>query len=180
MYLRRHRKKVAGEEYGYWSLVESIRTARGPRQRIVATIGKLPDYEREEQIGWEEIGRILDGKPSREPGLFEKSEAPPLWANVNLNRVGVERLRHFGDIYLALLLWSKLGFAAFCKERLLEGREEIPWAVMVCILVMARFCARGLFCTTLSFSKSGAVMITLSRKMQPLFIKNQQKPRKMG
>jgi len=141
MYLRRHRKKVAGEEYGYWSLVESIRTARGPRQRIVATIGKLPDYEREEQIGWEEIGRILDGKPSPEPGLFDKSEEPPVWAKVNLNRVSVERLRHFGDIYLALLLWSKLGFAALCKERLPAGREEIPWAVMACILVIARFCA---------------------------------------
>jgi len=141
MYLRRHRKKVAGEEYGYWSLVESMRTARGPRQRIVATIGKLPDYEREEQVGWEEIGRILDGKPSPEPGLFEKNEEPPLWAKVDLHRVSVERLRHFGDIYLALLLWSKLGFAAFCKERLLPGREEISWAVMVCILVIARFCA---------------------------------------
>jgi len=141
MYLRRHSKKVAGEDYGYWSLVESLRTARGPRQRIVATIGKLPDYDQEEQIGWEEIGRILDGKPSPEPGLFEKSEEPPLWAKVNLNRVSVERLRHFGDIYLALLLWSKLGFASFCKERLLAGREEIPWAVMVCILVIARFCA---------------------------------------
>ena len=141
MYLRRHRKNVSGEEYGYWSLVESMRTARGPRQRIIATIGKLPDYDREGQIGWEEIGRILDGKPSREPGLFEKSEEVPLWAKVNLNRVSVERLRHFGDIYLALLLWSRLGFATFCKERLLPGREEIPWAVMVCILVIARFCA---------------------------------------
>ena len=141
MYLRRHRKKVAGEEYGYWSLVESTRTARGPRQRIVATIGKLPDYDREEQIGWEEIGRILDGKPRPEPELFKKIEAPPLWAKVNLNRVSVERLRHFGDVYLALLLWSKLGFAGFCKDHIPAGREEIPWAVMVCILVMARFCA---------------------------------------
>ena len=141
MYLRRHRKKIAGEEYGYWSLVESMRTARGPRQRIVATIGKLPDYDQEEQIGWEEIGRILDGKPSSEPELFDKREEPPLWAKVNLNQVSVERLRQFGDIYLALLLWNKLGFAAFCKERLLSGREEIPWAVMVCILVIARFCA---------------------------------------
>jgi len=70
-----------------------------------------------------------------------KSEDPPVWAKVNLNRVSVERLRYFGDIYLALLLWSKLGFAAFCKERLLAGREEIPWAIMVCILVIARFCA---------------------------------------
>lgn len=103
MYLRRHRKNVAGEEYGYWSLVESIRTARGPRQRIVATIGKLPDYDQEEQIGWEEIGRILDGKPSPEPGLFDKSEDPPVWVKVNLNQVSVERLRQFGDIYLALL-----------------------------------------------------------------------------
>jgi transposase len=141
MYLRRHSKKVAREEYGYWSLVESIRTARGPRQRIVATIGKLPDYDQEEQIGWDEIGRILDGKPSPEPGLFDKSEEPPVWAKVNLNRVSVERLRHFGDIYLALLLWSRFGFAAFCKERLPAGREEIPWAVMACILVIARFCA---------------------------------------
>jgi hypothetical protein len=82
-----------------------------------------------------------DGKPRPEPGLFDKNEEPPLWAKVNLNRVSVERLRYFGDIYLALLLWSKLGFAAFCKERLLAGREEIPWAVMVCILVIARFCA---------------------------------------
>lgn len=57
MYLRRHRKKVAGEEYGYWSLVESMRTARGPRQRIVATIGKLPDYDQKEQIGWEAQAR---------------------------------------------------------------------------------------------------------------------------
>ena len=46
MYLRRHEKKADGEEYEYWSLVESVRTARGPRQRIVATIGKLPGLGR--------------------------------------------------------------------------------------------------------------------------------------
>ena len=64
MYLRRHDKKGDGEHYGYWSLVESVRTARGPRQRIVATIGKLPGLDREERIGWEEIRRIIDGKPA--------------------------------------------------------------------------------------------------------------------
>jgi hypothetical protein len=141
MHLRRHSKMVAGEDHGYWSLVESNRTARGPRQRIVATIGKLPGLDREEKIGWEEIGRILEGKPQPEPGLFEKHEEPPVWASVNLNGVSVERLRHFGDIYLALLLWSRLGFAQFCKEHLPAGREEIPWAIMACIHVIARFCA---------------------------------------
>ncbi len=141
MYLRRHDKNVDGEEYGYWSLVESIRTARGPRQRIVATIGKLPGLDQEERIGWEEIGRILSGKSTHQGSLLEKAEEPPSWATVDINRVSVERLRSFGDIYLALLLWQQLGFADFCREYMSEGRETIPWSVMACILTIARFCA---------------------------------------
>ena len=141
MYLRRHSKKIDGDDYGYWSLVESYRTIRGPRQRIVATIGKLPGLDKEERMGWEEIRRILDGKPRPELGLFEGYEGPPLWATVNVNQVSVERLRNFGDVYLALFLWNRLGFAEFCKEYLPVGREDISWSVMVCILVLARFCA---------------------------------------
>jgi len=59
MYLRRHTKTVGSEQYDYWSLVESVRTTQGPRQRIVATIGKLPGLDKEERIGWEEIRCIL-------------------------------------------------------------------------------------------------------------------------
>jgi transposase len=141
MYLRRHDKKVAGEDYEYWSLVESVRTARGPRQRIVATIGKLPGLDREERIGWDEIGRILSGRPHSEPSLFKKPEEPPSWAMVNVSGVSVERLRHFGDAYLGLLLWNRLGLASFCRETIPPGREEIPWPIMTAILVLARFCA---------------------------------------
>jgi len=141
MYLRRHDKKVADGEYGYWSLVESIRTERGPRQRIVATIGKLPGLDREERIGWDEIGRILSGKPRPEPGLFHKIEEPPCWAKVNVNGVSVERLRYFGDVYLGLLLWHRLGLADFCRENMPAGREDIPWSIMTALLVLARFCA---------------------------------------
>jgi len=141
MYLRRYGKKVDGEEYGYWSLVECVRTARGPRQRVVANIGKLPGLDKEERIGWEEIGRILSGKPHHHDSLFEKTEEPPSWATVDINRVSVERLRNFGDIYLALLLWHRLGLADFCEEHMPEGREAIPWSVMACILSVARFCA---------------------------------------
>lgn len=141
MYLRRYSKKADGEEYGYWSLVESVRTARGPRQRVVASIGKLPGLDKEERVGWEEIVRILNGKSQPQDRLFEKTEEPPSWATVDINRVSVERLRGFGDIYLALLLWQRLGFAEFCKEQMSEGREAIPWSIMACILTVARFCA---------------------------------------
>jgi transposase len=141
MYLRRNRRRKGETRYEYWSLVESVRSKRGPRQRVVATLGKLPGLDKEERLGWEEIGRILSGKPRPEAGLFEKQEDPPSWATVDLRRVRVERLRQFGDVYLGLFLWSKLGFAEFCKEEMAQGREEIPWAVMACVLVLARFCA---------------------------------------
>jgi transposase len=141
MYLRRYSKKVDGEEYGYWSLVESVRTARGPRQRVVASIGKLPGLDKEERVGWEAIVRMFNGRPQPQDSLFEKTEEPPSWATVDINRVSVERLRGFGDIYLALLLWQRLGFAEFCKEQMAEGREAIPWSAMACILTVARFCA---------------------------------------
>jgi transposase len=141
MYLRRHNKKADGEQYDYWSLVESVRTAKGPRQRIVATIGKLPGLDKEERVGWEEIRRIIQGNPIPQPDLFERREDPPSWASIDLSKVSVERLRHFGDVYLGLLLWSKLGFADFCEKSMTQGKEEVPWPLMASILVLARFCA---------------------------------------
>jgi len=141
MFLRRNTKRKGGTDYDYWTLVESVRTACGPRQRVVATIGKLPGLDREERIGWDEIGRILSGKPRPELGLFDSPEEPPVWATVNLNGVSVERLRHFGDVYLGLLLWNRLGFADFCKGHMSSGRESVPWSMMAAILVLARFCA---------------------------------------
>jgi len=141
LYLRRRCRKKKGEEYESWALVESIRTSRGPRQRTVATLGKLPGMEKEERIGWEEIARILDGKPRSEPDLFKKEEEIPLWATIDLKGVSVERLRHFGDIYLGLALWKRLGLEQFCQENLSEGKEEVPWFVMAAILVLGRFCA---------------------------------------
>ena len=138
MYLRRTTKKKGETGYDYWLLVESVRTALGPRQRAVATIGKLPGLDREELVGWEEVGRILSGKPYPTPGLFEQREEPPSWATVNINGVSVERLRSFGNVFLGLLLWNKLGFADFCRDYLPSNREEVPWSIMAAILVLAR------------------------------------------
>ena len=56
MFLRLKKRKIDGVTYEYWSLVESVRTARGPRQRVVAELGKIPGLDRQERIGWEQIG----------------------------------------------------------------------------------------------------------------------------
>jgi hypothetical protein len=81
MYLRCATRKKGDVDYDYWLLVESVRTARGPRHRVVATIGKLSGIDQEERIGWEEIGRILSGQPCPAPDLFERWEAPPSCAS---------------------------------------------------------------------------------------------------
>ncbi|CBE67851.1 protein of unknown function [Candidatus Methylomirabilis oxygeniifera] len=40
-------------------------------------------------------------------------------------------------MYLALLLWHRLGLATWCHAQMAEGREAIPWSVMACLLTIA-------------------------------------------
>lgn len=142
MFLRRNRKNKKNGSYEYWTLVETVRTERGPRQRIVATIGKLPGIDKEERIGWEEIRHIVQGIHSRQSQLFDKeNEAVPEWATVNLSRISVENIRQFGDTYLGLLLWRKLELDRLFKELQPAGAEKIEWKAMFCLSVLARLCA---------------------------------------
>ena len=80
MYLRRNRRRKAGEDYDYWSLVESVRTAQGPRQRIVAYIGKEPGVDEDQRVGWEQIGKLLDGwdQAFRLRVIYKQSSSGPL------------------------------------------------------------------------------------------------------
>lgn len=145
MFLRRNRKRKNGELYEYWTLVESVRTARGPRQRIVATLGKLPGLDKDERAGWEEVTRLLDGRPrgDTQGDLFREVSEPPQWAQVNLSEVRVERVRDFGQVYLALALWRRLGMHSFFEEKIRQGRERIDWATVVCILSVGRLCSQN-------------------------------------
>lgn len=147
MFLRRNRRHKSGELYEYWTLVESVRTERGPRQRVVATLGKLPGLDADERAGWEEIARLLDGTPRPEPAaeLFAAppAVAPPQWAQVDLARVRVERVRQFGGAYLALALWRRLGLHEFLAAQMPRGREHIDWATVAAILCIGRFCAQA-------------------------------------
>ena len=45
MFLRRCIRKKNGKPHTYWALVESYRTARGSRQRVVAYLGELKKCE---------------------------------------------------------------------------------------------------------------------------------------
>jgi transposase len=146
MFLRRNRRLVKGETYEYWTLVRTIRTARGPRQAVVASLGKQPGLDSSVRHGWEAIGDLLEGRaPTPAQGelgqpLSELSQ--PQWAQVDLRGVRVERVRDFGQVYLALSLWRRLGLHTLLGQLIQSGREEVPWELTACILTLARFCGQ--------------------------------------
>jgi hypothetical protein len=145
MYLRRHRRTVDNTTYEYWTLVESRRTASGPRQHTVAALGKLPGLDANVQAGWESVDDLLAGRtPGRQLELKDGPAAPaaPLWREVDVRGVRVERVREFGEVYLALSLWRRLGLHTLLEELLPPGREAVPWATVACLLTVARFCAQ--------------------------------------
>ena len=44
MFLRQHERIKDGKEHSYWSLVETVRTADGPRQRMRCYLGELNGF----------------------------------------------------------------------------------------------------------------------------------------
>lgn len=141
-FLRRKVRRKGGQVYESWSIVESERTAEGPRQRTIATLGKAPGLSEEERMGWEEIAEELSGRRSRgsQQDLFTKQADTPDWARVDLSRVRVERLRRFGDVYLALALWKRLRLDEFFAREIEAGREEVAWETVAALHAVARLC----------------------------------------
>ena len=146
MFLRRNRRVVAGETYEYWTLVKTVRTAKGPRQEMVATLGKEPGLESRARHGWADVADLLEGRappPTQgELGQPLSAEPRPQWAQVDLGGVRVERVREFGQIYLALSLWRRLGLHTLLGELIEPGEEDVPWELTACILTLARFCGQ--------------------------------------
>jgi hypothetical protein len=67
MFLKRMTRRVKRKRFTYWALVESVRTQRGPRQRVVAHLGELRSGQRS---GWAQLARGLDKKDRPQPWLF--------------------------------------------------------------------------------------------------------------
>ena len=129
VYLRRISRKRAGTEHGYWALVESERTARGPRQKVVAYLG---DVSAEFRAG---VAQAASGKPNQ-AGLFEPVE--PEWVEIDTRSVRVERARSFGGAWLGLELVKELGLDSFLEQKMGVSRADIPWHLVAQILIVHR------------------------------------------
>jgi transposase len=133
VYIRKATIHKDGKAHYYWALVESYRTERGPRQRVVAWLGEMDEAGR---LG---VKRVAQRAPGFQRDLFEKTTEPE-WVEVDVKRVRVENVVDFGGPWLGLELMYYLGLDQFLLEHVSGGREEIPWAIMVEVLVLCRLC----------------------------------------
>jgi len=132
MFVRPIHVRKNGKRHAYWALVESYRTDRGPRQRVVAYLGQMDEAGR---LG---VRAAADGRRSHQGRLFEAVR--PAWVEVDVNRIRVERCRAFGGAWLGRKLMRRLGLTALLEHLLPPGREAVPWSAMAQILVLARLC----------------------------------------
>jgi len=132
VYIRKINIKKDGKTHAYWALVESRRTERGPRQHVVAYLGEI------DAVGRLGLQKAAEGRSDHQVDLYENVE--PEWVEVNVRGVRTERVRDFGDIWLALQLLKRLGLVEFFHQVMPAGQEKIPWADLACVLTIARFC----------------------------------------
>lgn len=134
MYLRRCRAGKSQKEKVYWQLVESYRSERGPRQRVVAYLG---DAEESLRLGIK--GAATSRIGIQQTQFFSKTPEPE-WVEVDTKRVRVESVRDFGGYWFGLQVLDKLGINGFLEKIIGQGREEISWSMMATILVLMRLC----------------------------------------
>jgi transposase len=147
MFLRRHSRTKDGKAHAYWSLVETVRTVDGPRQRTLCYLGELNDSA---QARWLKTVEVFNAQgESHQLKLFPSDVQPPEdaggVARVRLDQVRLERSRRFGDSFLGLELWKRLELDRFW-EPLLDGTgeaAEVPWSRIAALLAINRLCAPG-------------------------------------
>jgi len=141
MFLKRiNTKSKEGKKQTYWALVKSVRTARGPRHRVVSYLGELQAGEKSE---WANLARVVNKRPIPHTPLFDApttTEPVPETIEVRVRGARVERTRDFGNVYLALTLWRALELDQLLERIMPDGHGKIPWHIVATILSLARFC----------------------------------------
>ena len=139
-----HRSKD-GKDHTYWSLVETVRTADGPRQKTLCYLGELNSSA---QARWLRTVEVFnDQGEAQQLKLFPSHVAAPAddpqVARVLVNRVRLERTRQFGACYLGLHLWKRLELDRFFEQAVDDDPADVPWSRVAALLAINRLCAPG-------------------------------------
>jgi transposase len=145
MFLRPNHRGKDGKEHTYWSLVETVRTADGPRQKTLCYLGELNSSA---EARWLTTVEVFNQQgEAQQLKLFPSHVAPPAGdpqvARVLLNKVRLERTRQFGACFLGLELWKRLELDRFFEQAVDGDPADVPWSRVAALLAINRLCAPG-------------------------------------
>src|SRR5437667_3009617 len=145
MFLRPNHRGKDGKEHTYWSLVESVRTPDGPRQRTLCHLGELNGSA---QARWLTTVEVFNEQSETQqlklfPSHVEPPADDPQVARVLLNKVRLERTRQFGSGFLGLELWKRLELDRFFEQAVDGESADVPWSRVAALLAINRLCAPG-------------------------------------
>ncbi|HUK43102.1 MAG TPA: IS1634 family transposase [Candidatus Bathyarchaeia archaeon] len=145
MFLRPNRRTKDGKDHRYWSLVETVRTPDGPRQRTLCYLGELNSSA---QARWLKTIEVFNEQGETQqlklfPAQIEPPPDDPQVARVLLNKVRLERTRQFGSCWLGLQLWKRLELDRFFEEAVDDQEADVPWSRVTAVLAINRLCAPG-------------------------------------
>ncbi|HEX9597205.1 MAG TPA: IS1634 family transposase [Anaerolineales bacterium] len=147
MFLRFNTRHKDGKSHRYWSVVENRRLRAGhTTQRTVLYLGEINDTQ---QAAWRKSLDVLNEATqlTEQICLFpEDREIPPDVLNglqVKLSELTLQHPRVFGDCWLACRLWDELQLGSFWRERLPDGKAEVPWCKVLELLTVRQLVAPG-------------------------------------
>ena len=143
--MRPHARSKDGKGHTYWSLVETVRTADGPRQKTLCYLGELNSSA---QTRWLRTVEVFNDQGEAQqlklfPSHVEAPPEDPQVARVLVNRVRLERARQFGACYLGLQLWKRLELDRFFEQAVDDDPADVPWSRVAALLAINRLCAPG-------------------------------------
>ena len=143
MFLRPNRRTKDGKSHSYWSLVETVRTPEGPRQRTLCYLGELNDST---QARWLKTIEVFNEHGEAQqlklfPSHVEPPADDPQVARVLLHKVRLERTRQFGSCWLGLELWKRLALDRFFEDAVDQDEADVPWSRVAAVLAINRLCA---------------------------------------
>jgi transposase len=156
MYIRKASRTYKGKTYVNYCLVESILTPKGPRQKIICSLGDLSPRPKEE---WLALARKLQASLSAQQPLFADSSADPevdaltakvkaaspRWppqppegesecVSVRVDQVRTENSREAGPVHVGYQFWLRLHLDQILSDAGLSERVR----QLTCAMVLNR------------------------------------------
>lgn len=145
MYIVASKKRSGSKVHVYYHLVEAVRTPKGPRQRVVLSLGKL-EHIPAERIGL--LGKLIDRRLSGQKRLLppeaeeeslqreaeriaelvvaKRAEHTEEGERVSVNPQGIEvsQAVSLGPVHAGVAMWRRLGLDEMLAEAGLSRRQR--------------------------------------------------------